>query len=298
MTISFQKSAHVILLLCIQLYYGSVYCDSDSHPKSLEDYLWLGNSALEQDNFENAIKFYNTGTQMATRISKDEMSVASQITLLSLYTNLGTALSSMGQDIQAKHWYESALDWYRTTDPKLRQDPDATAIAVQASFFLGMVYQDLDEFTKSVQYYKYAHSLDPLHWSSVANLAAVMREHLQKNEEALQAYNEAYTILSNPEQQPTDEPAEPHHILAELQYRIGNILMDYVGKRRKCSLLDTPQQEVSCAEMAAHAFSLALKYQPTHEGAKHMLATVTSDATMTRASNDYVQSLFDEYAKT
>jgi tetratricopeptide (TPR) repeat protein len=298
MTNFVRKSAHVILFLLIQYYYGRVNSQSNMQPKSLEDYLWLGNSALEKDHFEEAIEFYNTGAQLATRISKDDMSLTTQIALLSLYTNLGTALSSVGQDIQAKDWYESALDWYHTTDPKLKEDSDATAIAVQASFFLGMVYQDLDEYKKSVQYYRHAHSLDPLHWSSVANMAAVLREHLQKHEDALQAYNKAYAILTNPEQQPTDEPAEPHHILAELQYRIGNILMDYVGKGRKCSLVDAPKQEVSCAEMAAHAFSLAIQYQPNHEAAKHMLATVTSDATMTRASNDYVQSLFDEYAKT
>jgi predicted TPR repeat methyltransferase len=48
--------------------------------------------------------------------------------------------------------------------------------------------------------------------------------------------------------------------------------------------------------MAANAFSLAMQYDPDNESAKHMLATVTADATMKRASNVYVKSLFDDYA--
>jgi predicted TPR repeat methyltransferase len=49
--------------------------------------------------------------------------------------------------------------------------------------------------------------------------------------------------------------------------------------------------------MATHAFSLAVQYDPENESAKHMLASITADATMTRASNDYVKNLFDEYAQ-
>ena len=114
-------------------------------------------------------------------------------------------------------------------------------------------------------------------------------------DDALAAYHKAYDILTQSEQEPTDAPAHPEYILAELQYRIGYILME--NPARKCAMTDQPEKEVSCKELASHALSLALQYQPDHESAKHMLATLTTDATMKRASNKYVKSLFDDYAK-
>ena len=49
--------------------------------------------------------------------------------------------------------------------------------------------------------------------------------------------------------------------------------------------------------MANYAFSQAIQYAPDHsEAAKHMLATHTADATMTRATNKYVKEMFDSYA--
>jgi len=110
----------------------------------------------------------------------------------------------------------------------------------------------------------------------------------------LAAYNKAFEILTQTEHEPTDPPEQPKIMIAELQYRIGLCIQSDLS--RKCALTDDPSTEVPCKELAAHAFALAVKYNPTHELAKHMLATVTADATMKRASNDYVKSLFDDYA--
>jgi len=49
--------------------------------------------------------------------------------------------------------------------------------------------------------------------------------------------------------------------------------------------------------MAAHAFSQAVEYDGGNEYAKHMLASLTADATMKKASNEYVKNLFDDYAQ-
>ena len=57
-----------------------------------------------------------------------------------------------------------------------------------------------------------------------------------------------------------------------------------------------PSREIPCTEMAANAFNYALRLDPDNEGAKHMLASVTADATMKRASNEYVKELFEDYA--
>ena len=94
---------------------------------------------------------------------------------------------------------------------------------------------------------------------------------------------------------PTDPPSEPRFILSQLQYRIGLCLNR--DKERNCTTTVDPQTPVSCKEMATHAFSLAVQYDSENVAAKHMLATVTADATMKRASNDYVKDLFDNYAQ-
>ena len=258
-----------------------------------ENLLSLGDNALANERVEEAIEHYKEGISLS---APDKSSV---VTILSLYTNLGTALSSLGHNHEARDSYAKALELYGEATREILDEvsySDATAIAAQASFFLGMVYQELNENKRAASAYAYAHTLDPLHWSSMANLGAVLKEDLGMADDALVAYNKAYEILTQTEQEPTDAPTHPKYILAELQYRIGYILME--NPDRKCALTDRPDKEVSCHEMASHAMSLALQYHPDHESAKHMLATLTADATMKRASNKYVKSLFDDYAKT
>jgi tetratricopeptide (TPR) repeat protein len=158
-----------------------------------------------------------------------------------------------------------------------------------------MTLQDLGEAKKAVDAYGYAVVLDPYHWSSLANLGSVLHDDLRLHDEALEAYNKAYTILTQKEVEPTDAPAEPRFILSQLQYRIGLCL--YHDLDRKCALDGDPETPVSCKEMATHAFSLAVQFDPENESAKHMLATITADATLKRASNTYVKNLFDDYAE-
>ena len=113
-------------------------------------------------------------------------------------------------------------------------------------------------------------------------------------DEALQAYNKAYEILTEHDN-PTDPPSEPRYVLSQLQYRIGLCLSQ--ESNRKCATTDDPQTEVSCREMAAHAFSKAVEFDSNNLQAKHMLASITADATMKRADNSYVKDLFDQYAQ-
>ena len=216
---------------------------------------------------------------------------------LSLQTNLGTALSSLGLEEEAVESYRSAVLQYTEGIKEIVDDTfkkDATDIAAQASFFLGMAYQDLDQPWKAADAYAYANTLDPYHWASLANLGAVLHDDLRQHGDALLAYNKAFDVLTQTAVEPTDPPAEPRYILSQLQYRIGLAITH--DPNRKCAMMDDPTKEVSCNEMAANAFSLAMQYDPSNESAKHMLATVTADATIKRASNVYVKSLFDDYA--
>jgi predicted TPR repeat methyltransferase len=259
---------------------------------SAEDYLAQGDTALGQGYYEQAIAFYNKGIQVLMP-NKDALE-----TELSLYTNLGTALSTMGNDQAAVRQYEKALQSYQTNIEDIvepNHQIDSTAIVAQAAFFLGMVYQDMGQAHDAVDAYRLAFQFDPLHWAAVANLGGVLHDSLSRHRDALQAYNQAYTILRDPTQTPTDPPAEPRYILSQLQYRIGLCITH--DDHQRCSLTDDPTTKpVNCKELAAHAFALAVEYDESNESARHMLATVTADATMTRASNNYVQQLFDDYA--
>ena len=256
-----------------------------------DDYLALGDEALGADQHEKAIEFYNKGLSSLT---EDE----SLLTVLSLHTNLGSALSTMGENDDAAENYQRAISVYLSDLEKIADKETkqfATDITSQASFFLGMVYQDLKDPQKATDAYGYAVVLDPNHWGALANLGSVLHDDLRLHDDALQAYNKAYSILTEPNIDPTDPPAEPRFILSQLQYRIGLCLAH--DPNRKCALEDNPDTPVSCKEMAAHAFSLAVQYDPDNESAKHMLATTTADATMTRASNTYIRDLFQDYAK-
>jgi tetratricopeptide (TPR) repeat protein len=256
-----------------------------------DDYLSLGDEALSNDMNEKAIDRYIQGIDALT---EDE----SILTILSLETNLATALSSIGNNEEAAKHYQEAISAYskeidNIIDKEMKHS--AEEITAQASFFLGMVFQDLGEARKAVEAYGYAVVLDQYHWASLANLGSVLHDELRLHDEALDAYNKAYEILTQTEVEPTDAPEEPKFILGELQYRIGLCLNHDLD--RKCAMIDDPNTPVSCKEMATHAFSLAVQYNPENEYAKHMLATITADATMKRASNVYIQKLFDDYAE-
>jgi len=254
------------------------------------DFLDLGDSALSGEDNESAIRYYEKGIAALT---DDE----SLLTILSLHTNLGTALSSAGNEKKAVDSYKTAIFKHdaligEIVDRDMKKD--ANDLSAQAAFFLGMTYQELGEPQLAADAYALANTLDPYHWSSLANLGSVLHDNLRQPGDALIAYNKAFEILTQIDHEPTDAPHEPRYILSQLQYRIALAITYDHG--RKCARDDDPTKEISCNELASHAFSLAVGYDSTNEAAKHMLASITADATVERASNTYVKALFDEYA--
>ena len=274
--------------------YASIFCQLTAvgaFDVSAEEYLSMGSSALSMDNFDEAVKHYKNG--IAVLGEQNEL-----VTVLSLYTNLGTTLSSLEREGEAVDAYRKALTIFTETIDNLKNEreiQESKGIASQASFFLAMVYQSLGRNRLAADTYALANTIDPYHWSSLGNLGAILHDKLGSHEEALIAYNKAYEILTQTEVEPTDPPENPRFMLAELQYRIGLCIIHNVNRR--CALVDDPATEVPCKELATNAFSTAVKFNPDHESARHMMATITADATMKRASNTYVKSLFDNYAK-
>ena len=253
------KEFPTILNICLVLILFFLHPTFPASP-SAEDFLGLGDDALSKDLSEKAIDYYEQGI---TSIDEDDESL---ITVMSLHTNMATALSSIGRNKEAAEYYQQALVVYAKDIDDIVDESfkkDATDIAAQASFFLGMVYQDLEQFRDAVDAYSQAHVLDPNHWASLANLAAVLHDSLSQHRQALVAYNQAYEILTNQEMEPTDAPAEPRFILSQLQYRIGLCISHDL--EAKCAMEDAPDKAVSCKELATNAFAQAIEYDPDNE---------------------------------
>mmetsp|Transcript_111659 Transcript_111659/g.228589 ORF Transcript_111659/g.228589 Transcript_111659/m.228589 type:complete len:419 (+) Transcript_111659:109-1365(+) len=201
-----------------------------------------------------------------------------------------------GKDSDAMEHYEKAIKAYHSNHEEIENEKtaeDAKAIVSQTAFFYGMELQETNA-KRAVEMYGYAVKLDPNLWSAWANLGSVFQDAFINVDEALQAYNKAYEVLTEVDN-PTDPPDEPRYILSQLQHRIGLCLIHDLD--RNCATTTDPQKPVSCKEMATHAFALAVQFDSENVSAKHMLATITADATMKRASNSYVKSLFDDYAE-
>jgi len=264
--------------------------------ESPSDLLALGDDALASENFLVAVDYYERGIEIIESSSSEKEKV-SPIVSVSIYTNLGTALSSLGQNEKAAELYTQAVlmqpDLVDGLDEQQKQD--VTDIAAQASFFLGMVHQELGNLNMAANAYAHANSLDKWHWGALANLGALLQDEIRSPADAIDAYNKAYEILTQTEVSPTDAPVEPRYILSQLQYRIGMCILS--SPDRKCVLRDAPDTQVDCKELAANSFSMAVSFDPDNEGAKHMLASVTADATVKRASNTYVEELFEIYAE-
>ncbi|CAJ1905852.1 unnamed protein product [Cylindrotheca closterium] len=281
----------IFFLLASIIWNQQVPCTlaKDSTP---DDYLAMADESLGRGLNEKAIGLYEKGI---SALGENE----SLLTVMSLETNMASALSAVGRNEESIKSYRKAILAYKAKIDEI-DDPEtvshANDIASTASFYMGMVYQDMSEPQKAVDAYGYTYVLDPKHWASLANLASVLHDQMKLHDDALDAYNKAYEILTQTEYEPTDPPEEANPILSQIQYRIGLCLSHNLD--RKCALSDDPDMKpVSCKEMATHAFSLAVQFDDRNESAKHMLATITADATMKRASNEYVKNLFDEYAQ-
>jgi len=313
-------------------------------PKTITDYLSMGDEALMANQVPQAISIYQEGTQLIQMETKSDekttLTSSSYIaTAISIYTNLGTAYSVMAEQSPKQQilYQPKTIQTYRdaimlhqqfsnhpsqkSTTAELQK---VNKVAAQTSFFLGMEYQDTNDFEQAMTSYGLAYTFDPLHWSALANMAALISDYPNfrspdetdgttddsspmmkayedpavRSEEALMAYNKAYEILTSTKEEPTDYPSNPNYMLSELQYRMGKILVD-APSDRTCQIMSDKQeqQSVDCHQMAIYAFHQAVEYDDTNEQAKHMLAAMTADATVVRASNPYVTELFEKYAK-
>lgn len=270
---------------------------------SVDAFLEQGDMALATNELEEAIGYYKLAVALIEDEDNDEFFLEAAV---AVYTNLGTAYASLDESHekrleQAAMAYQNALLLYRKEIEDIVDEEAknaASVVASDASFFLGQVYQDLHQSQFAVDAYDYASFLDPYHWAAIANAGSTFQDFLSDHRAALGCYQQAYGLLTDTEiaDYITNPPEEPQFVLSQLQYRIGLCLSHDLSKNN-CAMEDDPEHPVDCKEMAAHAFSLALEHDPDNKSAQHMLASITADATMKRASNEYVKSLFDDYAE-
>jgi predicted TPR repeat methyltransferase len=298
-----------------------------------------GNKALqvaEVGKLEEAIEAYRQGVgKLPTTCDKSLDKKQAQV-ILSLYTQLGQALS------YADDW-EKAIDSFRKACICQREWSEGgkndalNQLASKAYFSLGMAYQESassatdegkqrEQLELSVRAYGHATKLDPLYWSSFANLGVVLADvghdgngnkvkSLEMYEEGILAYQKAIDILTGANvseedrssSTPTDPPENVREVLAELNYRIGLCLVpflfspssdDETDGERQCTLtIDSKPITRSCLELSAYQFNKASQYDPLHAGAQNALVLVTADASFGMSTDiEKVQALFEDYA--
>ncbi len=197
-----------------------------------------------------------------------------------ILTNLGTAQSEVGMDHVAALSYKRALSIDPTAD---------------TYFYLGQVLQDSSRLREAADAYAAAAELDPLHWEALANLGGVLLD-LRDVSSSTVALSSAIALLEDRSTEPTNAPFDPFPMLSRLHYLLGTALTSSPDSSDRTCI--SASRELPCDQLAQSSFSQSLKYDPSNTLSKHMLASLTADATMTRASNDYVTALFDDYAPT
>lgn len=336
------------------------------------DFLARGDAALRRNDLDASIDHYRRGVDLlppewsgegaeggAARDGPADASSEARTTaeeaqvIVSLHTNYGTALSYRdGSTEGVLSAYRAACLCYRLWLRRSKDEEGAEEeapkeirdTAAQSYHFLGMTYHDLapsratdDEreqyLQSSARAYATATGLDPAHWSSFANMGAVLGDafgtSLGMYEEGAMAYQKAIDILTGgvssgdggPALPPTDPPENVRGVVSELHYRIGLCLVPTLfsdegtgeHSKKQCTLhvggAPAPSSGAddgapasitrSCLELAAYQFGTALQFDPSHEGANAALIYATADADFGMTVDaSKVRKLFDEYAPT
>mmetsp|Transcript_15379 Transcript_15379/g.26263 ORF Transcript_15379/g.26263 Transcript_15379/m.26263 type:complete len:553 (+) Transcript_15379:45-1703(+) len=325
----------ILAVLCLSI--SSTIAAESGWVDAALKFLVEGNKVLqvaEVGKLEEAIEAYKQGVEtLPAECDKSFDKKQAQI-ILSLHTQLGQALSYAG-DLQ------SAIDSFRSACICQREWSEGgknealNQLASKSYFSLGMAYQESassatdegkqrEQLELSVRAYGHATKLDPLYWSSYANLGVILADvgqdgngnkvkSLEMYEEGILAYQKAIDILTGADGSnsiPTDPPENVREVVAELQYRIGLCLVPYLfspdsddetggeDNERDCTLtVESKPITRSCLELAAYQFNRAAQYDALHVGAQNALVLVTADASFGMSTDvKKVEALFEDYA--
>ena len=208
----------VLLLVLLFVSISSIIAASEWVDAALK-LLIDGNNAMqvaEVGKLEEAIKSYRQGVETLPSACDKNMDKKQAQIILSLHTQLGQALMYAGDVQEAINSFRSACICQREWSEEGKNEA-LNELASKAYFSLGMAYQEsassaTDEGKKqlelSVRAYGHATKLDPLYWSSYANLGVILADVGQDEygnkvrslgmfEESILAYQKAIDILKD-----------------------------------------------------------------------------------------------------
>lgn len=110
-----------------------------SEPATAEDFLELGDASLGKNDPVNAINYYEKGISAIE--DKDSLSIS-----ISLYINLGTSYSTLGEEKEAMKMYREAILLHSKKIDDVTEEGSklaANQLTAQAAFFLGMTFQEV-----------------------------------------------------------------------------------------------------------------------------------------------------------
>ena len=274
------------------------------YPNNFVIWSYAGGAHLGLGRFVEAVKCFRKVTQLNPRYPEG-------------HNNLGSALMALGK-------YEESLKCFKNAVLLKSDYPDAyynigvayqglgklnSAIAAykkslglnpnnwEVNGNLGLAYKETGAWIESVAAYEKALAINPNNPELIYNLGNVLQDQ-GKQEEAIEAYNKAIAIkpeyaeaytnmgIGLHEQGKLEEAVEalnkgiaikPEYV--EAHYNKGNALKDQ-GK----------------LEEAIEAYNKALSIEPGDAKVTHLLSALTGSTTKT-APRDYVEKLFDRYAR-
>ena len=241
-------------------------------------YVENGVAAMAQGDFSSAAILLRRAADLIPIPYPDKASSSQRELDASTLTNFATALGEIGQNNLAILSYKRSVDILPTSD---------------AYFFLGLTLQDEGRQREAADAYSAAADLDPLHWESLSNLGSILHD-MRDFSSATVALSNAISLLEDRSTEPMNAPHDPFPILSQLHYILGTCLVASPDSDSRICAKES--QSLPCSQLAQHSFSKSLDYDPSNTLSSHMLATLTADATVVRASNEYVEALFDSYA--
>ena len=224
--------------------------------------------------------------------------------VIQINPNLAEARNNLGLLYQELGEYQKAINCYQKAvqiNPNLAE-PHSN---------LGLLYRELGEYQKAINCYQKAVQINPNFVKARNNLGLSYQE-LGEYQKAINCYQKAVQINPN--------LAEPHSNLGLLYRELGEyqkaincyqkavqINPNFVKARNNLGLsyqeLGEYQKAINCYQKAIHLYNHALVLNPNNlraynnrEIALHLLNSQAGVTTKT-ASEDYIKTLFDDYAK-
>lgn len=212
--------------------------------------------------------------------------------VLELAPNHASAMVNLSSLLRRERRWDEAAEFAERATRENARDP----FALNA---LGNVRKQQERFEEAAEAYSRARRLSPSSYEFAYNLGYAWLQ-LGRADDAERVYRDALALRP--------DFADAHQNLAAALRKQGK-RREAVDAWRRAVELDPSRLELYESigtslyalgeiEEAAEAYRTWLRLDPSSEVARHMLAALTGAETPDRASDEYVQFLFDQFAET